>query len=144
MINDDTIKMLRECNSGIKMAVTSIDEVLPKVENEQFKQRLIACKQEHENLGNQTHQLLNNYDDSGKDPSPVAKGMSWVKTNTKLAVEPTDNAAADLIIDGCNMGVKSLTRYMNQYKAADQQSKSITGQLIRSEEQLAVDIRQYL
>ena len=32
---------------------------------------------------------------------------------------------ADLMTDGCNMGVKSLSRYLNQYKAADEQSKNI-------------------
>ena len=42
------------------------------------------------------------------------------------------------------MGVKSLNRYLNQYKAADEQSKDIAKHLINLEEKLAIDIRQYL
>ena len=46
--------------------------------------------------------------------------------------------------DGCNMGVKSLSKYLNQYKAADEKSKALAKRLIRLEEQLAVDIRRFL
>ena len=74
----------------------------------------------------------------------MARGMSWLKTSTKLAVSPADETVADLITDGCNMGVKSLSRYLNQYEAADETSKDIAKRLIRLEEQLAVDIRKFL
>ncbi|WP_411678129.1 hypothetical protein [Caproicibacter sp.] len=144
MINDDTIKLLSECKAGIKMAVDSIDEVMPKVKSEKFGQLLSDCKHEHEALGNETRRLLNEYEDRGEEPSPLAKGMSWIKTNTKLTMKPTDHTAADLITEGCNMGVKSLNRYLNQYEAADQQAKNITERLIHSEEQLSVHLRPFL
>ena len=70
--------------------------------------------------------------------------MSWMKTNMKLGMEDTDATIADLMTDGCNMGVKSLNQYLNQYKAADEVSKDITKRLINLEEKLAVDIRSYL
>ena len=70
--------------------------------------------------------------------------MSWIKTNVKLAMEDTDATVADLMTDGCNMGVKSLSRYLNQYKAADEQSKNIAKRLIQLEEGLSVNMRSYL
>ena len=33
MIEPDTIKLLRECDAGIKMGVKSIDDVLDRVKN---------------------------------------------------------------------------------------------------------------
>ncbi|WBY64997.1 MAG: DUF2383 domain-containing protein [Thermocaproicibacter melissae] len=143
-MNDDTIKLLNECNAGTKMAVGSIDEVLPKVRNKDMEQLLLNCKHEHEQLGNEIHRLLNEYHDAEEEPNPIAKGMSWMKTNAKLMMNPTDNTAADLIVEGCNMGVKSLSRYLNQYKAADQQAKDIAQKLIHSEEQLSVQLRPFL
>ena len=74
----------------------------------------------------------------------MAKGMSWMKTNVKLIMDESDKTIADLITDGCNMGVKSLNRYLNQYKAADEKSKDITKRLINLEEKLAIDIRSFL
>ena len=144
MVNRDTIELLKECNAGIKMGVDSIAEVYDKVGNPEFKQRLAQCKDEHQKLGSETHELLNQYHDSGKEPNPMAKTMSWVKTNMMLTFDESDETIADLITDGCNMGVKSLNRYLNQYEAAEEVVKDIAKRLINQEEQLAVDIRKYL
>ena len=144
MIEQDTIKLLRECDAGVKMGVASIDDVLGHVEKEAFLNRLNDCKKEHEQLQAEIQELLGKYKDDGKNPNPIAKGMSWMKTNMKLGMEDSDSTIADLMTDGCNMGVKSLNRYLNQYKAADEVSKDITKRLINLEEKLTVDMRGFL
>lgn len=144
MIEQDTIKILRECDAGIKMGVASIDEVLEYVSHSDFKQCLVSCKNKHETLQDEIQELLDRYHDEGKEPNPMAKSMSWIKTNVMLVLHESDQTIADLITDGCNMGVKSLNKYLNQYKAADEQSKDIAKRLINLEEKLAMDIRQYL
>ena len=144
MIEQDTIRLLRECDAGIKMGVSAINDVLNHIHDDRFKKKLTDCRNEHEKLNDEIQVLLDQYQDDGKDPNPVAKGMSWMKTNVKLAMEETDETIADLITDGCNMGVKSLNKYLNQYEAADEKSKDITKRLINLEEWLAVDIRQFL
>ena len=88
--------------------------------------------------------MLSSYNEEDKEPSPIAKGMSWVKTNMMMAMNESDKTIADLMTDGCNMGVKSLSKYLNQYSAADEKSKQICNQLIKIEEKLAKDIRCYL
>ena len=87
---------------------------------------------------------LDRFGDEGKDPNPIAKGMSWMKTNVKLGLDESDGTVADLITDGCNMGVKSLNRYLNEYKAADEVSKDIAKRLINQEEKLATNLRGFL
>lgn len=144
MINQDTIKLLRECDAGIKMGVSSIDEVLPHVHSDELKKLLVSCKEKHENLQTSLQSMLDEYEDEGKNPNPLAKGMSWVKTNLKLGMEDSDKTIADLMTDGCNMGVKSLNRYLNQYGAASEVSKDITKKLINLEEELTVGIRKFL
>ncbi len=144
MIEQDTVKLLRECDAGIKMGIDSIDDVLEHVKNKDFYEKLDNCKKEHQKLQSELLQLLDNYGDEGKNPNPIAKGMSWMKTNMKLTMEDSDATIADLMTDGCNMGVKSLAKYLNQYKAADEVSKDITKRLIHLEATLAQDIRRYL
>ena len=144
MIEQDTVKLLRECDSGIKMGTTSIEDVLDYVHDDTFRKYLTDCKNEHTKLKEEIQTLLDKYNDEGKDPNPMAKGMSWMKTNVKLIMDESDKTIADLITDGCNMGVKSLNRYLNQYKAADEKSKDITKRLINLEEKLAIDIRSSL
>ncbi|MEE0839602.1 MAG: hypothetical protein U0L72_03510 [Acutalibacteraceae bacterium] len=144
MIEQDTIKLLRECDAGIKMGITSIEDVLGYIHSDSFKDLLIKCRDTHISLQKEVEELLKEYSDEGKDPNPMAKGMSWMKTNVKLMVNESDKTVADLITDGCNMGVKSLNRYLNQYEAAEEKVKDITKRLINSEEKLAIDIRKYL
>ena len=134
MIEKDTIKLLRECDAGIKMGVQSIEDSLKYTSNGELKRTL------EKNLAGH----LNSYHDSGKEPPAMAKGMAWLKTNFKLAAESSDDAVADFITDGCNMGVKSLSGYLNNYKAADEKSKNIAKELICLEERLSVDMRGYL
>lgn len=144
MIEQDTIKLLRECDAGIEMGISAIDNVLDHVRDERFMDRLANCREEHEKLKKQIRNKLDHAHDDGKDPNPIAKGMSWIKSNAMLAMDESDNTIADLLTDGCNMGVKSLNRYLNKYEAADEYSKDITKRLINLEEELTVDIRQYL
>ena len=144
MIEQDTIKLLRECDAGIKMGVTSIDDVVEYVSDKELRDKLSTCKDEHLKLKEEIQTLLDKYHDDGKEPNPMAKSMSWIKTNTMMMVSPTDETISDLITDGCNMGVKSLNRYLNQYEAAEEKVKDITKRLINLEEKLAVDIRKFL
>jgi len=144
MIEQDTVRLLKECDAGVKMGVSSIEDVLDNVYNDNFKKRMTICKDEHEKLEAEIEEQLQKFHDVGKEPAPIAKGMSWMKTNLKMAMDASDATIADLITDGCNMGVKSLNKYLNKYKAADEVSKDIAKRLINLEEQLAIDIRCFL
>ena len=144
MISPDTIKLLRECDAGIKMGVSSIDEVLGYVHAAKMKKILIECKEEHDAIKQEIQKLLDEYHDDGKDPNPIAKSMSWIKTNVKLIVDESDNTIAELMTDGCNMGVKSLNKYLNEYKAADDRAKDKTKRLIELEEKLCEQMQPFL
>ena len=144
MIESDTIKLLRECDAGVKMGVSSIDDVIGYVHSDRLRDCLSQRKADHGVLDTELQNLLNRYQDEGKSPSPIAKGMSWMKTNVKLVMDESDHTIADLMTDGCDMGVKSLSRYLNQYAAADEVSKDICKRLIKLEEQLGVQLRDYL
>ena len=144
MIEKDTVRLLCECDAGIKMGVDSINDVLDYVGDGELRRLLEECAEGHEKLGDELRILLERYGDEGKDPNPIAKGMSWMKTEIMLKLHESDETVADLMTDGCNMGVKSLSKYLNKYKAADEKSKDIAKRLISLEERLAVDIRKYL
>ena len=144
MVEQDTIRLLRECDAGVKMGVSSIDDVLKYVKSERLRKDLTDNREEHCKLDKDLQELLDQYHDDGKDPNPMAKSMSWMKTNMKLVMNESDHTIADLITDGCNMGVKSLNKYLNEYKAADEKSKNICKRLINLEEDLIIQMRQFL
>lgn len=144
MVEQDTVKLLRECDAGVKMGIASIGDVEGYAKDNRLQQTLTTCRKEHEKLEGEIRMMLSRYHDDGKEPNPVAKGMAHMKTNVKLSLHMADATIADLMTDGCNMGVKSLNQYLNQYEAADERSKDIAKRLIHLEQTLAENLRGYL
>lgn len=140
----DTVKLLKECDAGTKMAVSSIDDVLDKVTDDALKGLLQESKNHHKELEREILEKLKEHDAEEKEPNPMAKGMSWIKTNVKMGMDNSDKTVADLITDGCNMGIKSLYKYLNQYKNADEEAKKLCNKLIDIEETLRQDLRNHL
>jgi hypothetical protein len=126
------------------LGVSCIKDVEDHAHHSALKGSLNENKREHERLQNEVDSLLHKYGDEGKDPNPMAKGMSHLKCQMRLMGQRGDREVASLITDGCNMGVKSLSRYLNQYAAADERSKDIAKRLIALEERLSVEMRSYL
>ncbi len=144
MVEQDTIKLLRECDSGIKMGISALDEVMEYAHSSDMRKYLQDSTKENQKLQDDLQKVLADYHDNGKEPNPIASGMSWIKTNFKLKMDESDSTIAELMTDGCNMGIKSLSRYLNQYQAADERSKDLTKRLIKAEEKLSQNMRQFL
>ena len=141
---EDTEKMLKECDAGTKTAVNSIKEVLDNVKSEELLKLLTTSLSEHEDIGNEIADSLREMGGHGKDPNPMARVMSWMKINFKILEKGDDKTIAALMLDGCNMGVKQLSTYLNEYKNADDKSKRLTKRLINAEERLAEQLKNYL
>ena len=144
MIEQDTVRLLRECDSGIKMGVGSLEQVMDYASSEKLKNILTKSKIEHEKIKEEIQAMLERFQDEGKDPNPLITGMSKMKTTIELKMNDSDYKIADIMVDGTNMGVKSLSRYLNQYKAASEEAKYITRKIIKLEEKLSKDLREFL
>ena len=143
-MNTDTIKLLRECNAGIKMGEDAIKQVLPHARNNDLRHTLEVCKNTHASLGDETHALLLAYGADTKDPHPIVSKMSSMKICATMMTKESDKSIADLMTDGCDMGIKSLSKYLNKYKNADSSAKNIAKRLIASEEYLENKMRDFL
>lgn len=144
MFQNETNQLLKECNLGIKMAIDTIGEVLPNIKDPSLRQKLSKCQQEHNKLGEEVHTLLITNQQSDEEPGTMAKAMAWMKTNIKMSVNPGDDTIADHIITGCDMGVRTLQKCLNQCKNASDRAIEITRQIIKLEETLSKDLRIYL
>ena len=134
-MNDDTIKLLKECSSGICMARDAIDEILEDVRDDDLKGILQNSIKEHDALKEDTENYLKAFHEEPEKPSVIAKGMAHLKSNVKLAADNSDATVADLI---------TLHRYLNQYQAADKDIKKLTKQIIDVESSLREQICAYL
>lgn len=143
-MSNDTVKLLRECNAGCKSATNSMEQVLRYLDNEDLKNLIDEYNDKHIKLGDECHQMLNELDEEEKDPDKMAKTFSWISTEVKLMMDDNSQKIAELMIDGCNMGIKSLSKYINQYKNASNESMDLAKRLIKIEQEFMNELLKYL
>ena len=142
-MQQDTVHLLADCSAGIQMALATIDGILPNVKDPTLRQKLKDSVSTHRQLRKDTLSMLSQLGGQDKAPSTMAKSMSWLKTNAKMALGD-DTTAAYLVADGCDMGVKSLCRSRNRYPSAQREAKALAEQLIDCEETLSASMRPFL
>lgn len=140
----DSIALLKECNAGCKSATNSMEQVLEFTKEGKLKELIEVYNKKHIELGDKCHELLNKADEEEEDPHPMAKVFSWLSTEVKMMVNDGEKKIADLMVDGCNMGIKSLSKYLNEYKDAEESVKDLAKKLIRLEQDFMEGLLQYL
>ena len=143
-MNEDTLHLLGECAAGTDLAIRSLEDILKDSEPGPLQELLRESKHQHETLAAQVQALLRAQGKEPKQANPAARAMSWMKTEAMLSMKPGDATTADLISTGCSTGIKSLARYCNQYPTADPAAKALAQSLIRLEDRLVVQMREYL
>ena len=123
MYEHDTIELLKECDAGIEMGISGIDDVLDYVKSSSLKEFLVDNSKKHHELKVEINELLDKWE---------------------LLINKTDEKIADIITDGCNMSIKSLNKYLNKYESASELAKGFAKRLISLETKLVKDIRRFL
>lgn len=143
-MSKDTLELLKECNAGCKSATNSMEQVQAYVKDSQLRKIIEQYNKEHILIGDECHKILDKAGETEKDPSPMAKTFSWISTDIKMMINDDEKKIADIMVDGCNMGIKALSRYLNEYKEADKESRNLTKKLIRLEQDFMNDLLGYL
>ncbi len=143
-MNEDTAKLLKECNAGCKSATNSMEQVQPYITDEKLKSTIDEYNDKHIKIGDECHQMLNEVNEEEKDPKVMAKAYSWVSTEVKLMMNNNSHEIANIMIDGCNMGIKSVSEYINKYKAASEESVNLAKDLVKMEQEFMDDMLVYM
>lgn len=143
-MNRDTLSLLQDCSQGIELAVSSMDGILPNVQDQVLRRKLRDSLRTHEALRNQTQNLLQQWGGKEKLPSAMTRGTVWLKNHTRLALNRDDPTAAELVADGCDQGVRALCRSRNRYIGAHQEAVFLAEQIIACQENLSGSLRSFL
>lgn len=75
-MEDDSVNYYGNAMPASKMGISSIDDVMDHVQNDGLRGVLKDSHDIHCRLGDDTHKMLINYHDEGKEPAPMAKAMA--------------------------------------------------------------------
>ena len=140
----DDIELLKQCDSGVKMGIDGIKGVIDNAFDDGLKDILENYEEEHIKILNVIGEKLKKSGMDVKEPHPIAKMNLKFVTDIKMAMNDSDERIANIMMDGCNMGIKSVSMYMNQYAGASKETKDIANSIVTLEQNFMNDLRKYL
>ena len=143
-MSEDTIKLLKECDAGCKMAMDSIAQVEKYAEKEALKKLLDQYQKKHEKLKEEITEQLQKFQKEEQEPDKLASAFAWITTEMKLLMKDNSHQIAKIMMDGCNMGIQSVSEYLNRYPQASQESKSLAKKLVETEEMFMKELKKFL
>ncbi len=139
-----TKKLLEECSLGCQMAVDSMNQVGKYVNGSRMEEVLSDYKAKHRRIGERVDEMLKSAGEEGKEPGMAASAFSWITTEVKMKLKDDDKQISKLMMNGCNMGIQSISGCLNQYTAADEKSRKLAEELVETEEKFMKELRQFL
>ncbi|MDO4324328.1 MAG: hypothetical protein Q4C61_17600 [Lachnospiraceae bacterium] len=143
-MEDVTRKLLEECSEGCRMAVGSINQVFPHVSDERLEQVMRGYKNKHEQIGKEADDLLKEEGVQGKAPGAAATAFSWITTEVKMKMNDDNSKISQLMMNGCNMGIQSISGAMHQYESASDESMKLARKLVSTEEAFMKELKEFL
>ncbi len=140
----NTIELLKECSSGCQMGMESVKKMREYAKNPKLNELLEAYGEKHRSLEGRISGLLSEYGKEESAPSKMAEVMSKMDMSMKMFMHPDDHQVAKLMMDGCNMGIQSVSEYVNKYPDASRESQDVAKDLIKIEEDFMQEMKGFV
>jgi NAD(P)H-hydrate repair Nnr-like enzyme with NAD(P)H-hydrate epimerase domain len=141
---NDTIKLLKECDSGCRTAIDGMSSALTKASSPSLKSEIASCTENHAKLSKECRALLCSLGENGGEPLAIAEMMMKAGTSVKLAVMPEDKHVAKMMADGANMGIQSITKALNSFPNSSSESVDLAKRIINEEKHFYNSMLNYL
>lgn len=144
-MDNSTKKLLEECSVGCKMGIESMEQVQHHVTDAKIAAVIEKSCSRHKELEAEVSGMLLREGQPEKEPGMMVSAFSWMTTGVKMMTGEDENKqAVKIIMNGCNMGIQSITEALHQCKSASSESISFAKKLIKTEEDLREELKRYL
>ncbi len=135
---------LDELNKGCTMGIESINNLIDKVDNKDFKEILEKQLKLYDKTEDKIHEIYEKY--CQKDPHEIgtlAKAMNSYMVNIKTMKDHTDSKIAELLLQGTNMGIIEGKRILNN-KKTDKEVTELLEEFVNYQEKIVEELKKYL
>ena len=124
-MDTSTYEILKECNSGCRMAVNSIEQLTAYLKNQELQELFSKYKEDYEKMERESIRLSEGKLQEEKFSEKAAETFAWISAEVKMMFNDDTSKIAEMMIDGANMGIKSITEKLNRYSEAEKESISL-------------------
>ncbi len=138
-------EVLAEIYRNAQLAVTSISDLLPEVDDEKMKEELMREHEEYEKICSEAAHLATRRDIELKEPSPIKKAMMWSAIKMNAASDNSAQNVAQMMVKGTVNGITSLkTSLTDGESVMDGEIKALLKEMIALEEGFEERLKKYL
>ncbi len=105
-----TEEILAEIYRNAQLALQSISDILPQVDDEEVKAELSAQHEEYEQFSARASMLAKDKGLEVKEPNPFKKLMMWGSIKMNSMFDGSRSHIADMMLQGTVMGISSLRK----------------------------------
>ena len=138
-MNEDTIQLLKEIDSGCFMAINSLHQMEEYDMSKEQHDVLTRYVGRHDDIQKEASLLLHRNSETDKQPGMMASAMSWLTTEMKMMMHNEASQIAKIMMNGCNMGIQTIKENITKYKTASEEAVKLAQKLIKVEEEMWKD-----
>lgn len=143
-MDEQTRKLYEECSIGCQMAVESMQQIKEFTQDTELSEFIEKYIDRHSRLGGEAKDHLIDSGNEVKAPGMMASAFSWFSTELKLNLNDDNSKIAKLLMDGCNMGIKTLGERTNTLNQADKSADALARKILKTEEEMIKELKRFL
>ncbi|MBE5753706.1 MAG: hypothetical protein E7340_00010 [Clostridiales bacterium] len=142
--NDYNKKAITDVYKNAHIALQSISDLIPEVEDEGIKNELQEEYEGYEKLIGEISSFMRDNGIEPKDVNPLKKAMLWSSIKMKTMFDNSKNQVAEMMINGTVMGINELTAMKNEGTNLDENILSFVERLLELEEDYEQRLKKFL
>lgn len=138
-------EILAEIYRNAQLALQSIADILPQVDDEQVKEELHLEHEEYEKFSARAAKIAKDRDIELKEPNMFKKAMMWGSIKMSTLTDNSRSHVADMMLQGTVMGISALRSSAGEtYKGASDEIMALLHEMIEAEERFEKKWKEYL
>ena len=138
-------EILAEIYRNAQLALTSISDIMPEVEDGGIREEIMREHEEYEKICSKAAKLALKYNVDLKEPNPIKKAMMWSAIKMGAASDNSSQNIAQMMIRGTVNGITSLkTSLTDGGDKLDPEVKKLLNELITVEEGFEKKLKRFL
>lgn len=138
------MRLLRKTDEGTKYATETISIALDYATGSGMRQLLNKYNKEHEALKGELIETIHERGASESDHPTFSAKMAKMHMKMSLGISSSEHRIAEIMINGCHMGIKTLWKEKNRAKGSGKNSVELADRLIGIEERMKDELLPYL
>ena len=144
MENNYNIKALNDTYKNAHLALQSISDLLPAVEDEDIKKELQEQYEGYEKFIGEVSTYMAEKNIEPKNINPFKKAMLWGSIKMKTLMDNSRNQVAEMMINGTVMGINELVAMQNEKSNLVPEIAELVDELTKLEEKYEQNLKKFL